>query len=452
MSEAAQTPKIPREIWDGTEFTFIHSAVLFASLGGAVSISGALPPEDYDELINSLHRVVCDLAYELVDKGVHIGEFHVFGDEICIYFYRAGEVADNYALDGPEPLTGVLRRACMDNCRENNSRLAIDALKTAILLKNHWLIHPVNLERVKHHHRPWELSIGLHYGWVYLRNRAEGRRRIEGYTLSVGKQIEQCSRTCSLSKIVVSQGLHDLIRSSTVKHTQLKQRIFFVEHPSKLQPHSGVPSLLKLYELKFVHRIGISAPREVIDQYEAIFYRDNSNAWAYYQLAEYYAFVVKDWNKVFELAKLAALAYPQDEKVLLDIAQYYLEIGEPQQSEEFAHQALAINNEFDLVHEHLAIIAAHRDDVEEQIKQWRIAVRLSPDSAVNNFNLGLALMSAGRSEEGYRCVEEALRIFPEYSEWQIFRETLLSLRKDGKLPDLLEAFLDLEQDATADTD
>ena len=66
---------------------------------------------------------------------------------------------------------------------------------------------------------------------------------------------------------------------------------------------------------------------------------------------------------------------------------------------------------------------------------------MSPGSAVNNFNLGLALFNVGKDEEGYKFIEEALRIFPEYGERQEFREALASLKREGKLPDLLNEYL-----------
>lgn len=445
MQESDQTTSMPETVWDETDYTLIHVAILFADLGRSMTISSAMPPKEYEHLINSLHKTLLGLVEELKQQGVPIGEVHTAGDELGVFFYEPEEVEDNFSLDSPAEIADNVRKELISKCLERNNQLVFAALQTAINLKNRWLIQPLNIKRVKEHRDPWDIGIGIHYGWVYLCNRADGNRRIEGYPVNVAKQVERASRQGKYSRIMVSQSVHDLIRSSTIKHTQLKQRVFFHDHPEKLEPLVGVSRGIKLFELKFVHRIGIPVSTEMIEQYDALFKLDRANIWAYYQLAEYFAFEAKDWQQLFSLAKAANLAHPKDEKVLLDLAKYFLEVGKPDQSMEFAKQALALNESFDLIHEHLAVIATKKDLLEEQICHFRTAVRLTPGSAVNNFNLGLALLQVDEMEEGFYFIEEALRIYPEYKDWQVFRETLLSLRNEGKLPSLLREFLEIDK-------
>ncbi|MCH7471324.1 hypothetical protein IIA79_00015 [bacterium] len=439
---AAATPSVPEEVWDGCEYTSIHAAVLFADLENSVMISSALPPPDYNRLINAFQAAMLELVGLLRDQGMPIGEVYVAGDQLSIFFYDHEEVRRNYLMDGPQAQEGEARALLIAECKSSYENLVLSALKAAIQLKNLWLIQEFNLERVLANLDPWELGTGIHYGRVYLGNRPDGKRRIEGYTVNLAKRIEGYSRRGNYSHVMVSQQVRDTIRSSVVKHTQLRQRIFFYKHDVALELLKGVARAQAIHELKFYHRIGIHVPHEVIEQYEAIFAVDRTNIWAYYQLVDYYAYQAGDWERVFELAKVAHLVHPQDEKVLLDLAKYYLQKGELAQSTQFAEEALRLNESFDLVHEHLAIIASKAKDHAAQIRHWRTAVRLGPGSPVNNFNLGLALLSDDQPEEGAAYVQEALRSYPDYKSLPVFVDALSQLRDEGKLPEALSASLE----------
>jgi tetratricopeptide (TPR) repeat protein len=276
---------------------------------------------------------------------------------------------------------------------------------------------------------------------VYLCNRPDGQRRIEGYAVNLGKRIEGYSRQGLYSRIMLSQECHDILRGAVVKHTQLRQRIFFHRHMVPLELMKGVAQSQCVYELKFYHRLGITAPGDVYTQYDALFAVDRTNSWAYYQLFDYCAYNLKDWDRAFALAKTAHVANPLDEKVLLDLAKCYLHFGRLRQSANLAEQALQLNDQFDLAHEHLMEIAAKEEDIDAQIALCRNMVRLSPDSPVNNLNLGLTLLTAGRQEEGLYHVLEALRVFPEYPTWPAFAEALRQLDSQGKLPAQLAIYV-----------
>jgi class 3 adenylate cyclase len=425
-------------IFDGHDFTSIHAAVLFADLENSVMISSALSGPEYDRLINAYQGTMLELVRALEEQGMHVGEFHVAGDQLSVFFYDPEEVARNYALDGPEPLAGDARRELIRQCRKVNEEIAFCALRAAIQLKNRWLVQEANLERVLRHREPLGLAIGLHYGRVYLTNRPDGTRRAEGFAINFGKRVESCAREGKYSRIMVSQKMRDLIRTSVVKNTQLRQRIFFHRHDVAIELLKGVSRAQAVYELKFYHRIGVHVPQAAIELYESIFAIDHTNVWAYNQLVDYYAFEAHNWERVFELANIASVVHPEDEKIQHDLSKYYFQKGNLDLSREFALEALRLNPSFDLVHEQLAVIASRQEDLAAQIAHCRDAVRLSPSSAVNHFNLGLALLEAGQSDAGEYHVLEAARIYPEYPEaYPAFGESLRRLAETGKLPEPL---------------
>jgi tetratricopeptide (TPR) repeat protein len=436
---------VPPVAWTGTDYTSIHTVVLHAALEGGLLIGSTLAPADYDTLIDGLQGLVRDLAATLLEQGYPLAEWHVQGDRLALYFYDPAEVERNWQLDGPTSLDGTERQLLINECRRSNSALTFYAIQAAVQLKNRWLVHEASLGRVLTHAEPWELRSSLHCGWAILRDRADGARRIEGQTVALGAHLLQAAPAAAYSGVFVSQSFHDTLRASVVKHTQLRQRVMFHtcdDESRRLMPLARPP---KLYELKFCHRAGIPVSPDTIEQYAAVFNLDNANLWAYYQLVEYYGYQRRDWNRVFALAKAAQVVHPEDERIQLDLAKYYFHVGKLEQSRLFAEQALRSNPAFDLAHEHLAVIAHKYGDVEAQIGHWRDAVRLVPGSPVNNFNLGLALLTDDRIEEGFHYIQEALRIYPEYRTWDSFNEAIQRIRREGKLPELLEGLLQEEE-------
>lgn len=434
-------PELPEGVWDGYDFTSVHCATLVTGLAETQHIADALPPVDFDELVNAFQLMVLKLVESLREQGMPVGEVHLRGCRVHILFYDCAEVERNYVLDGPQPLKGAARGELIAACREANENLSINALKAAIQLKNQWLIQDVNLMRVRAHFQPHRLASGIHAGRAYLVNRVYGARRLEGHAVDLADHVAELEAHAVYSGIMVSQKARDTILRAVIKHTQLRQRVFFHDHDIDEGAAARSP-IRGVAELKFYHRIGIHVPTEVIDQYEAIFALDRANAWAYYQLVDHHAHTARDWTKVFRLAKEALIVRPRDEKVLLDMAKYYLHLGKLDQSRQCAEEALRINESFDLALEHLAIVAARRNDDAAVTGYWRRAVYLCPGSPLNNFNLGLALLSDGQDDEGFHFVQEALTLYPGYKDWQIFHETLQSLKNEGKLPELLEAYLE----------
>lgn len=440
-SQSAEAFALPEGVYDSHDYTSIHAAILFADIEHSVMISSALSPRDYDKLVNAFQRAMMTLVDALRQQNLFVSEYGIIGDQLSIFFYDPDEVRRNFLLDGPVELDSETRKTLVATCRHANEQLTFGALKAAIQLKNIWLTQDFSEERVREHRAPLNLGIGINMGQVFYTNRADGQRRIEGNTVNLGKRIESFSRSGKYSQIMFSQRARDTIRSSVIRHSQLRQRVFFHEHAPSLELMKGVAQQQHVYELKFYHRLGVPTQEMVFEQYGQMFLKERSNVWAYYQLFEYYAYQRDDWDHAFGLAKMAQLVHPVDEKIQLDLSKCYLRFGRLEQSMAFALRALELNPEFDLVHEHLAQIAVEQGDKAAQIRHLRGAILLSPDSPVNNFNLGLALLTGGQPDEGARCVLEAVRLFPGYPATAEFQAAMLSLREEGLLPAELDGLI-----------
>lgn len=405
---------MPDEAWDGLEYTNIHASILFADLEHSVLLSSTENPRDYQRLINAAQSVMLSLVERLRCQGMPLGEFYVAGDQLAVFFYDEDEVRRNWLLDGPDAVQGEARAELIRECRKANEALAFNPLSAAIQLKTLWLCQDFNLQRVREHRTPLSLGMGMHFGRVFLCTRPDGRRRVEGYSVNLAKRIETYSRNGQYSRIMLSQEAHNIIRGSIRKHTMLRQRIFFAEHQVGLELLKGVTRSQPVYELKFYSRIGLNLTPEAAGQYEVIFGIDPTAIWAYYQLFEHYAYSVQDWEKALDLAKRAHLVHPNDEKVLLDLSRCYYNLGNRDQAMRFAQQALAVNPQFDLVYEHLAVLAEEAGDAQALLDYLSRALSLTPGSPVNHLNLGSAQCERGLSREGTYNLRQAFEGYPQF--------------------------------------
>lgn len=409
-------------------------------------LSGALSPNDYQKLINELQSWMINQIWQLEEQQFHIGEFSIAGDQLRLFLYDPTEVARNYQLEGPNAVRGAEREALIAESRRMNAELVFSGIKAAISLKNSWLPEKSNLQRVRNQLDMHGLGIAMHIGQAHLCNRADGRRRIEGFTINFGKRIAGLTRFGKYSRIMVSQEAHDKIRSAICKHTMLRQRIFFHEHDADIEVLKAIAQPIRIYELKFFSRIGITLPKDVIEIYEKLFRTDGSNLWAYYQLFEHYAYHVHDWDKVYNLAKSALLVHPNDEKVLLDMSRCYMHRGSMDQAYRFAELALKANPEFDLAYEHLAVMAHKRGDIEARRAYLSKALSLTPGSPICHLNLGYALCDSHELDEATFHMLEAFSSYPDYLSDATTRSNLSLLRADGLLPQKVQTYLD-EYDA-----
>jgi class 3 adenylate cyclase len=434
MAESSAAPSEGTARSGPHSHAYIHAAILFADIENSVVLSSTLSPPDYDELINSFQLAMHDLVGQLRELDLPIGEVQVIGDQLALFLYHPEEVERNRELDGPEPATGARREELIAEARNCNEQLVYAALRAGILLKNLWLARDFNLERVRLRREPLGLGIGIHYGRVYLRERPDGRTRIEGFTINLAKRIESFSRHGRYSHIMLSQEAYNRVRSSVLKHTQLRQRVFFERHEADQELMKGILETQALYELKFFSRIGIPDRPEVVAQYEALFHLNHHNIWAYYQLFEHYAYIAQDWERVYLLASQAVVAHPSDEKVLLDLSRYYFRQGGSRLARQYAEQALDLNPDFDLALEHLAVMAGAENDLESQVDYLIRSVALSPGSPINHLNLGLALAECGELKEAMHHLDIALKMYAAFRTQTTWSSALDDLVASGKLP------------------
>lgn len=414
---------------------YIHAAILFADLENSVMLSATLPPADYDDLLQHYHQAMAAVVEELKAQGYPVGEYSIIGDQLALFLYDPGEILRNASMDGKHPAEGADRQALIAQSRASNENLVFSALRAAIQIKSRWLVEPYNQERVRGQREPLGLAVGLHSGRVYLRERAWGGQRIEGFAVNLAKRIEGFARHGRYSKIMLSEAAHDRLRGMVVKHTQLRQRVFFTRHELELELLKGVTETQSVFELKFYSRIGIPANPAATAQYETVFHLNPRNSWAYYQLFEHYAYVEQDWEKVLVAVKRALLAYPGDEKLLLDLARYYHKQGNLRMARELGEKALAVNADFDLALELLALIAGEQGDTQARLTWLSRAVSLAPGSPVNNLNFGLALCEAGDPATGAQHLREALAGYPEYLRHDATLASMRELHEAGKLPE-----------------
>jgi tetratricopeptide (TPR) repeat protein len=442
MPDAMQLKDLPPEVWNGVDFTTVHAVVLFAGLENSFMLSGALPPNEYQKLINELQAWMINQIWQLEEQHYFVGEYSIAGDQLRLFLYDPNEVTRNYLLDGPNAVRGAERAELIAESHRINAELVFCGVKAAVALKNSWLPEKTNLQRVRNQLDLHGLGIAMHAGQAHLCNRADDKLRIEGYTINFGKRIAALSRVGKFSRIMLSQEAHDKIRCAVSKHTMLRQRIFFHQHDADIEVLKAIAQPIKIYELKFFSRIGITLPKDVINIYEKLFVSDRNNLWAYYQLFEHYAYHVHDWDKVFSLAKQALLVHPNDEKVLLDMSRCYLHRGSMDQAFRFAELALKVNSEFDLVYEHLAVMAHERGDLEARREYLSKALSLTPGSPICHLNFGFALCDASEMEEAAIHILEAFEAYPGFLEDSSTRENLNLIKSNGKLPQQVQQYID----------
>ncbi len=89
-----------------------------------------------------------------------------------------------------------------------------------------------------------------------------------------------------------------------------------------------------------------------------------------------------------------------------------------------------------MAHNNLGLTLVSLGRTQEGIGQYEDALRIKPDHAETHYNLGIALAQAGRMEDAIGQYEQALRIKPEYAEAQ--SNLGATLGQVGRMPEAIE--------------
>jgi len=392
----------------------VEVTILFADLINSVGISAVLDFWAYDELLEEYQKHLSLAVDEASRPGdVPVAETYIAGDQLAVFFYDKEQVERNERILAlPE---GSDERVKL----EQDTRLTCDhalfgALRTAIILKNSWLSTPLNMERVKARHLPFDIGIGIHRGICVLRERGDGTTRIEGFAINFAKRIESYARIGRVTQVMLSRGAVERLRFIRRAHVVMRQRLGFTSHQPSEGELKGLQVGLELFELKFFHRLMILPREEEIPIFEQLLRLDPKNVWAYQMAAEHYAYRLGELDKARELALIAKEARPDSEKVYYDLASIAMKKGELALASFFAERALRINPNWDLAYGLLSDVEREKGNPEKALEYQLEAFALCPDSPQNCWDLGLAYLEVKEMDKARKYLREAIRLYPQY--------------------------------------
>ncbi len=394
----------------------VEVTILFADLINSVGISAVLDFWAYDELIEEYQKHLLMAVEEVSRPGdVPVAEKYIAGDQLAVFFYdpKQSETNERIARLPPE---SEERAKLEEESRATCDRALFGAVRTAILLKNSWLSTPLNVERVKARHLPFDVGIGIHRGICVLRERWDGGKRIEGFAINFAKRIEGYARIGRVTQVMLSRGAVERLRFVRRKHVVMRQRLGFISHEPGEGELKGLQAGLQLYELKFFHRLMILPEKEQIPVFEQLLRTDPRNVWAYQMAAEHYAYRLGELDRARELALIAKEARPDSEKVHYDLAYIAMKQNEFETASFFAERALELNPNWDLAYGLLAAIENSKGNPERALSYQRKAYALCPDSPQNCWDLGVTYYEAKDLDKARKYFKEAIKRYPGYLE------------------------------------
>jgi tetratricopeptide (TPR) repeat protein len=145
---------------------------------------------------------------------------------------------------------------------------------------------------------------------------------------------------------------------------------------------------------------------------------------------------------MMQLARRAFLVFPRDERILLDMAKYYMSRDLHEQAKQYCLEALAVNPDLDMSYETLAVIYDAQKDFEATVVNARRMLVLSPSGPMNQLNMGLALCDVHSYVEASHHLANAIEAYPSFVTDQpryapVLRNLEL-LRESGEMSDRLK--------------
>ncbi|MDQ3023146.1 MAG: hypothetical protein M3R04_01980 [bacterium] len=413
-------PAIPKPVEaaplpDSSVPALIYATVLFIDLMNSVALSTALSLWEYNDLINDYQAVLRGVL-EKISASYPVGEFYLGGDQLAAFFYSPAdaqlreEIEALRIADPDDPRAAELEAQLI----RSRDRSLYGALRCAVAVKNAWIAHPRNVQRVETDQPILDVGIGVNTGNVVLQQRGDGGMRIEGFAINFAKRVEGFARHGRFCRIMLSRSAYETFRGIVIEDLMLKQRAFFESYTPEEGKLKGLPSGTEVFELKFFHRLaGFALPPEEIRLQRQIFESDPNNIWAYTNLMNFHLFSRGELEIAREIAQRALYCNPGNEKIYYDLAVIHQQLGELDLSREYSMQSLRLNEQMDISWELLAELdIAQGVNSASVISNINHALALSPKAAALHVMLAQQLLAAGRDGDARKRYETALEIWP----------------------------------------
>jgi class 3 adenylate cyclase len=435
----------------------LNATILFVDLMGSVSISNHLTVWEYNSLINDYQDELRQIMAE-IRQSYAIGELYIGGDQLAVFFYDPADAEKQTRLERLRQIP-VGDAAHLNGANGDGSDTAADivqletemgkaqqrslygALRCAVAIKNAWIGHRRNIERVNTQQPMLDVGIGINSGQVVLQQRGDGQERIEGYAINFAKRVEGYARHGRYCKVMLSKRSYELFRQTVAAQAMLKQRAMFAPYEPQPGLLKGLAPGTKVFELKFFHRLsGFNIPEKQVPLFSQIFREDPTNLWAYVNLVNFYIHVKKDWEMALEVAQTALYSNTQNEKIYYDLALVSYNRGDFGSAKEYCARCIRLNDEMDMAYDLRGDIAQREGDWPEALRWRSQALTLAPESAGITLDVALAHAHLAHADMAARFFNRAVKLYPKITEafddvcaevQRLVREAGGSLNPDG---------------------
>lgn len=408
----------------------INATILFIDLMNSVALSNSLTLWDYNKLINEYQDTLRTVLKELPSR-YPIGEVNLGGDQLAVFFYNPAEAVE-YSPEGvggaqaeqprsrrrvSPPAADSAPSAEQEQQQRSVSerdRALYGALRLAVSVKNAWISHERNMNRLDGDQPVLDVGIGINTGNVVLQERGDGQVRIEGFAINFAKRVQGFARHGRFCKIMLSKQAYEAFRVIKIQHAMLKQRAFFEDWTPSEGLLKGLAPGTQVFELKFFHVLeGFGIPPEQVATYERIFARDPVNIWAYSNLMNYYLYQQNNPGAALAIAEQALYCNPRNEKVFYDLAYLHAQIEQFDLARMYCQQCIQLNSQMDIAYDLLSDIELATGGSDEKILEYiSKALVLTPGSASFQQSMAKALLKMGQKEAAAKHLRTARRLYP----------------------------------------